>query len=102
MGLDDAVADSDIIKQIEKSIRYFADYNSEEHELTDKNLDLWEKERCYTGYSIAFHTLYPLYKTTHCDGILPLGPTPDQEKAIKMIVRNKIMDIIKKKNKSEK
>lgn len=65
-------------------------------DLTEENLALWEAELCYSGYSVAYHTLYPLYKNTHLDGF---GFTDKQEcefvPKLRIMLRNKIIDIMK-------
>lgn len=99
MGLDDAVYDSNIIVMIEKYVEQFANYYSEKDDLTEKNLNKWERSRCYTGYSVAFHTLYPLYANTHYDGCMTDKMTPESKKKIQLLVRSKLVNIIKNKKK---
>lgn len=88
MGFDDAVADSGIIELIEKHIESFVDYYDEE--LTEEKLEEYEKTRCYTGYSLSFHTLYPLYSVVYFDGFFSHKRTPDEEKKIKTYYQIKI------------
>ena len=69
MGLDDEVSDSGIIEAIEKKIKHFVLTYSGVDMLTPENIQKWEERRCYTGYSIAFHMLRPLYQTVCLDGL---------------------------------
>lgn len=96
MGFDDTVADSGIINVIEKEIEKFAYYNNEIDDLIEENFIKWESERCYNGYSLSYHVLYPLYANTHCDGFPREFFTPETENRLKLIVRSKIINIIKK------
>lgn len=94
MGLDDEVADSHIIDMIEIRVKKFISTYSEPDLLTEENLKRWEANLCYTGYSVAFHTLYPLYRNTHIDGIIIIEITEKQDNVIKKLVRNRLIEII--------
>jgi hypothetical protein len=95
MGLDDTVFDCGIIPMVEMYVRHFVCKYSEIDELSNENLELWESTLCYSGYSVAFHTLYPLYKNTHLDGF---GYNEVQERLLipklKTKLRNHIIQIM--------
>jgi len=96
MGFDDTVADSGIINVIEKKIEVFAYYYNEIDDLTEENLEKWEKTRCYNGYSLSYHVLYPLYANTCCDGVIVGDMTDEQKARLTLLVRSKIVAIIEK------
>lgn len=95
MGLDDAVSDSGLIDRILETLPSFVYHYSELDELTPANLELWEKERCYTGYSIAFHLLYPLYQTVCWDGMIPWEMNSADKRHLQINVRKKIINIMR-------
>jgi predicted house-cleaning noncanonical NTP pyrophosphatase (MazG superfamily) len=98
MGLDDLVDDSKIRHVIENSIKEFVSCYSDIDELTERNLTKWESKLCYTGYSIAFHTLYPVYETVLWNGSNNREMTSSEKNQVKKVVRNRIIEIIQKKH----
>ena len=94
MGLDDSIRDSKIIESVEEHIKKFVLLYSNTDELTDEKLDKWENSLCYTGYSVAFHTLYPLYETVLWNGSNPREMTESEQRLLKSMVRDKILRIM--------
>lgn len=60
MELDDLIFNDDVLGRVKNALRSIVTISSAEGELTEQNIELWENEKCYCGYSVAYHTLYPI------------------------------------------
>ena len=80
-----------------KYIENFVSTNNEKNDFTEENLKLWESELCYNGYSVAFHTLWPLHFTSLHGAVIFIDennkPQFDEVK-LKVILREKIIKIL--------
>lgn len=94
MGLDDLIFDSKLIQTILHKLKYdLSTYTDED--ISDGNLDLWESEMYYNGYSVVFHSLLPLF-TALAAGMQPTELTPEQRNKVRKLTRKRILEYIEK------
>lgn len=59
---DDALYDADVVERLGDIVKEFVDYDAPAGDLDappEETLRAWEAEVCYSGYSVAYHSLRP-------------------------------------------
>ena len=100
MGLDDRIFDSNIEERIlnmfkDDSSGAILTYYSEISVVDEDKLNKWETQIDYTGYSVAFHTLYPLALTMMA-GANPFPLTDGMKKVCRLRLREKLSSAMEK------
>ena len=92
MGFDDMLYDLEIEERVLAICKDIAGYYCFEDDegVTSKDLDDWESELDYNGYSVTFHTVLPIVMTKAM-GMAPRGMTEEIKNHVRMKVRQTIL-----------
>ena len=100
MGLDDTIFDSELDQKIldlfleHKVLEWHSESAMTAARTDAATLDQWETEVHYTGYSVVFHSIYPV-ALAKVMGFSPFGVTDHMKTRVRAELRDKLLKILR-------
>ena len=100
MGLDDTIFDSELDQKIldlfleHKVLEWHSESAMTAARTDAATLDQWETEVHYTGYSVVFHSIYPV-ALAKVMGFSPFGVTDHTKTRVRAELRDKLLKILR-------